>query len=242
MGIGIDIGGSFTDVVEFKNGEFRHLNTFKTEDVLKDPSLVEFEGAVYGVAAWIRGGRIVKAPNLRGNLNFLAGKKIENDANCFAAYSKWITKKKNIFAVTLGTGVGSGVVVEGKLYRGRGLAAELGHVYVGGDITCTCGEKGHLECHFSGWRIKQIFGREATKEEIKAMKGFDVLCLEIAKAVMILDPEVVTIGGRLGRVFNEEDFTKIYEYLPKEFDVDVKIIGDDLAVAKGAALISEGLV
>ena len=66
--------------------------------------------------------------------------------------------------------------------------------------------------------------------------------MEIAKAVMILDPEVVTIGGRLGRVFNEEDFTKIYEYLPKEFDVDVKIIGDDLAVAKGAALISEGLV
>ena len=242
MGIGVDIGGSYTDVVEFRNGKFTHVKTIETAEALSNPDQIEYENAVYGVAAWIRNGRIVKAPNLKGNLDFLKGKRIENDANCFAAYSKFVTKKRNIFAVTLGTGVGSGVIIDGKLYRGRGLAAELGHVYVGGNVICSCGGRGHLECYFSGWRVKQIFGREANKNELKRVEGFEVLCREIAKAVMILDPEVVTIGGRLGRVFNEEDFKKIYEYLPEEFDVEVKIIDDDLAVAKGAALISEGLV
>ncbi len=242
MGIGVDIGGSYTDVVEFKSGKFTHVKTLKTEEALANPRQIDFENAVYGVAAWIRNGKIIRAPNLKGSLDFLSGKRIENDANCFAAYSKFVTGKKHIFAVTLGTGVGSGLIVDGKLYRGRGLAAELGHVYVGGDEVCSCGGRGHLECYFSGWKIKRIFGREALRREIKELEGFEILCREIAKAVMILDPEVVTIGGRLGRVFNEEDFTKVYEYMPEEFDVEIKVIDDDLAVAKGASLISEGLV
>ena len=95
-----------------------------------------------------------------------------------------------------------------------------------------------MENFFSGWAIKKKFGREIERDEIVKFKGFEILCKEVAKAVMILDPQLVAFGGRISEKLREEDFYLIYDYLPEEFDPEIKVIKDGLAVAKGAALLS----
>lgn len=78
---------------------------------------------------------------------------IENDANA-AAFGEYSVSGKgsNCFVtVTLGTGVGSGVVIDGKIFRGfNGIAAEIGHsTLVHDGIECTCGKRGCWECYAS---------------------------------------------------------------------------------------------
>ena len=78
---------------------------------------------------------------------------IENDANA-AAYGEYIANGNNVNSyifMTLGTGVGGGIIINGKIYRGFNYAgAEIGHssIVIDGK-TCTCGKKGCFECYAS---------------------------------------------------------------------------------------------
>lgn len=72
---------------------------------------------------------------------------VENDANAAAlgGWARW-GQRDSLVLLTLGTGVGGGVVdVDGRLLRGTGTGAELGHIYAGGDAPCGCGGVGCLE-------------------------------------------------------------------------------------------------
>jgi len=240
MGYGIDVGGTYTDVVAYGNGKFEHILTIKTQEFLKKTHLLEkYKSGVFAIAGWIRGGEVLKTPNIKGfDTGIFRGVRMENDANCFAIYCKQFFKKPNIFAVTLGTGIGSAIIAKGELYKGRGLASEIGHAFVGGNDTCVCGGKGHLETHFSSWTIKRRCGRELRRDEIVRLESFELLCREIAKVILILDPDAVVFGGRLAMDLEEQDFERIYSYLPPEFDPEIRIIKDPLAVAKGAAILA----
>ncbi len=108
-------------------------------------------------------GAVVKSGNL-GLRNFKIRKRVEerlslpvrvsNDANLAALGEMrygFGGKYKNVVFITLGTGVGSGIIIDGKLYEGnRGAGAELGHVVVkmGGE-PCTCGRRGCIEAYAS---------------------------------------------------------------------------------------------
>jgi len=87
---------------------------------------------------------------------------LENDANCAAFGEKWAgagRDAKNIVLFTLGTGIGGGIVIDGKLWRGaRGSAAELGHqcVEVNG-LPCGCGNRGCLEVYASATGMVRRF-------------------------------------------------------------------------------------
>ena len=80
--------------------------------------------------------------------------KVSNDANC-AALGETVfgagKGAKNTVMLTLGTGVGTGIVVDGKLLTGnRSAGAEGGHITINfGGATCGCGKKGHLEAYAS---------------------------------------------------------------------------------------------
>ena len=87
-----------------------------------------------------------------------------NDANaaalgeCFMGAAKGC---KNVLMVTLGTGVGGGIVVDGKLYNGtHGLAGEIGHfpLYADG-APCTCGRRGCFELYASTRTLSRSAGR-----------------------------------------------------------------------------------
>ena len=105
---------------------------------------------------------------------------VSNDANA-AAYGELVyggaKGMKNFITFTLGTGVGSGIVVDGKLVHGStGGAGELGHnILIPDGRPCSCGRKGCLETYTSARGIVQTFCelRKATPDYNGQLKGVD---------------------------------------------------------------------
>jgi glucokinase len=111
------------------------------------------------VAAW-------RAFPLRDHLEASLGRRVvvDNDANAWALGEFWrgaAQGYRNVVLLTLGTGVGGGLIVDGKLVHGRsGMAAELGHVMVQPDgIPCDCGAHGCLESYASASGIERMLVR-----------------------------------------------------------------------------------
>ncbi len=186
----------------------------------------------------VEDGIVVKAPNvpsldgfslttaLRDELNLPAI--LENDANAAAVGEMWQGAgrgRRTIVCVTLGTGVGGGIILNGELWRGvDGAAAEIGHMCVDpfGGVACGCGSRGCLEVYASATAIVRM-AREAsprypesllsisadlTSEAIYSagLEG-DELALEVfrrmgvylgiglANLINIINPEMIVIGG-----------------------------------------------
>ena len=143
---------------------------------------------------------------------------IDDDANCAAlGEATFGAARGTTSSVTLvvGTGVGSGLIIGGDLYRGaHSLAGELGHVLVerGGRL-CSCGRQGCLEAMANGAALHARAGKAfasaadvfAAAEQgdelaLAAVKTTaDYLAIGIAAAVSMLDPECVVLAGGLGR-------------------------------------------
>lgn len=154
-------------------------------------------------------GVILNPPNLPCWRNFpLAEKirrkhdvtvKVDNDGNAAAlAETRWGAARgyKNVFYATLGTGVGSGIVFDGKIYHGRtGSAAEGGHVSIDyrGPI-CRCGKPGCIEAYASGTavaqraRAKLAQGQKSSMLELAGGRVEDVTGEVIGKAFAVQDP------------------------------------------------------
>jgi glucokinase len=126
-------------------------------------------------------GLVVKAPNIPELDQLNLGQaldpllpwpvSLENDANLFAwgeAYMGAGRGEKNLLGITLGTGVGGGLVLEGRLWQGsKGTAAEIGHITIepGGE-RCNCGNQGCLETLASAtWTVKWTVAQLAAGEE-----------------------------------------------------------------------------
>ena len=150
-----------------------------------------------------------------------------NDANSAALGEKWIGAGKgykDIVAITIGTGVGGGIIVNDKILLGRrGLAGEVGHIVIHGDgMECSCGNTGCLEKYASMTalvrRVSALqkknpshfpkdFGENINGRKIfDALKGnsllekavdnwVDDISLGIISLVHIFNPELVIIGG-----------------------------------------------
>jgi glucokinase len=186
----------------------------------------------------VAAGVIVKAPNLPCLNGFeltaalTAELKrpaiLENDANAAAIGEMWQGAGRNrrtIVCVTLGTGVGGGIILDGELWRGvNDSAAEIGHMCVDpfGGVACMCGSRGCLEVYASATAIVRMT-REARprypnsvlqpKQELTSEKIYraglagDELALEVfrrmgvylgiglANLINILNPEMIVIGG-----------------------------------------------
>src|SRR4051812_32777745 len=105
---------------------------------------------------------VLKAP-LRAALAAATGHPlvVDNDANVATLGEVTYGAAKNVqhaLLVTLGTGIGGGLLLDGRIYRGaRGFAAEIGHITVERDgPLCACGERGHWEAIASGTALGRI--------------------------------------------------------------------------------------
>ncbi len=93
---------------------------------------------------------------------------IDNDANCFALGEYWWGAGRgteHFCALTLGTGVGGGIILDGEIWRGAdGMAGEIGHMIIEADgRPCDCGSRGCFEQYVSATAIKQ-FAVEALRD------------------------------------------------------------------------------
>ncbi len=136
---------------------------------------------------------------------------MNNDANIFVyaeAVAGVARGSKRVIGLTLGTGVGSGYFVDGKIETGaHGGASEIGHsVIVANGIKCTCGGRGHVEDYISSRFFHRNGGASAQKLAVLARQGnkrakkiFDDMAFylgcALANIVNFWDPEVIVIGG-----------------------------------------------
>lgn len=149
---------------------------------------------------------------------------LDNDANLAALAEHYIGSLKSVdtgILLTLGTGVGGGVIINGKPYRGgNGLGLEVGHMVIGDNFfNCSCGKNGCFETFASATAIVRHFEKmlsdqditvdyEVSSKEIfeRAQKGEDLpkqavdryttyLARGIVNIINVMDPEVISLGG-----------------------------------------------
>jgi len=142
---------------------------------------------------------------------------MDNDANLMCLAESRLGAARGLpYAVclTLGTGVGGGIIVDGRLYRGANNATgEVGHLPINEDgPACNCGGKACLETYVGNNRIlaraKKIFGRNIPLEEISRLAADsnkkavalwssigEYLGVALVGVVNLLNPDVVVIGG-----------------------------------------------
>ncbi|MFT4343600.1 MAG: ROK family protein [Candidatus Woesearchaeota archaeon] len=266
MEIGIDCGGTKTEAIVVDGDTvIDHKFVLKpatkqtvfsvVHSLLKKYPEVTFIGI--GFPAPIDNGKVHFAPNIPGWDNvdiahevmskFGIPCKVENDANCFAlgeAYENNLLDK-TVVGITLGTGLGCGIVIHGKLHTGStGIGGEIGHIPF---------EKATLEDATS----KKFFLGNYKIEPKDAMQKAllkDVKYTRIVKqygknlgkmlatVVQTLDPEYVIFGGNISRSFGlfEEEMMKtaqkyIYPHTLKKLNVRSSSIPH--AACRGAVLL-----
>lgn len=125
---------------------------------------------------------------------------VENDANCVAiAEAKLGCKKKNFIVLTLGTGIGGGMVLNGELYKGEGYASEPGHIILdnGRSFEQLWQENRKLTRKYFGrtMMIKELVKRKDKKSERVLKKLAVCLGQGIGSLVNVFDPEVIILAG-----------------------------------------------
>jgi len=200
---------------------------------------------------------------LKEDLEKKLGQKIsmENDANCFAIAESTLGVAKGfdvVFGVIMGTGVGGGIVINGKIHQGRtNIAGEWGHhtLHQNGN-NCYCGKQGCVETYISGpaleKRWKELTGKSQNMPEIiqnieiSKVKQWKDEFLEnfgfgLANVIDILDPDVIVLGGGLSNIdfLYTEGKNSVYQKVFSDL-VDTPImknkLGDSAGVF-GAALL-----
>lgn len=182
-------------------------------------------------------GVVYKAVNLGWNV-FSIKEKLEehlklpvmagNDANVAALGEMWKgggLGSRNLVMVTLGTGVGGGIIVDGRILTGfTGAGGEIGHIHVEDQETevCGCGNRGCLEQYASATGITRLANRKlkesgmdsmlrngkiSARTVFDAVKAKDALAMEVAEEfgrylgnglagiACVVNPEVIVIGG-----------------------------------------------
>lgn len=147
--------------------------------------------------------------------------RMENDANCFAlaeALHGAGAGARCVFGVILGTGVGGGIVFDGRIWSGsQGIAGEWGHMTLDPEgPDCYCGRRGCVEMFLSGPAVERVYrevsGESAQAEEVwtRAAAGDAAAAAAIesyradfgfalAQVVNLLDPDVIVLGGGVSK-------------------------------------------
>jgi glucokinase len=181
------------------------------------------------------GSRVLACPNLPELDGFALGPEIarrtgrpaflENDANAAALAEAWMGAgrgSENLLLVTLGTGIGGGILLEGRIWSGKsGYAGEVGHIQAeSGGVPCGCGSSGCVEtvAGIAGWKRRAQGGLETRSSSlagkaldpaniVAAAKEGDAVALDvvngtaralgigIAATLLLLNLDRVVIGG-----------------------------------------------
>ncbi|PIN92934.1 hypothetical protein COU54_05060 [Candidatus Pacearchaeota archaeon CG10_big_fil_rev_8_21_14_0_10_31_24] len=269
MTLVLDIGGTNIRIAEVSKTSVKNKlivpNTKKKDTFLKTifqlidkypkPNKIGI-----GIAGFVKNGIILNSPNLPDikNLNLAKILKskykcpvlVENDANCAGlAELKYGSGKgkKNIILLTLGTGVGGAIILNGKLYKGNGFAGEPGHMKIheaqleskaSGTAVIIQARKQGIRC--SNALDVELLARQGNK---KAIKIYKEVGKNIGQAILsisyLIDPELFILGGGFSRApFIMEEIQKVTskDLLKRKINIVKAKFGDN------AGLIGAGLL
>lgn len=195
--------------------------------------------------------------------------RVANDADCAALGETSVGAGKgykNVLLLTLGTGVGSGFVLDGRIFEGGGIGgSEGGHMVIADNgEPCTCGRKGCLEAYASATALvreaKRATNKELKPEEIfaGAAAGDAQLCkvvedyirwlgIGIVNLVNIFRPQLVLLGGGLSaqkeillaplrEIVKNECFGRERAQIP---EIGIAMLGNDAGMIGAAGLFAE---
>jgi len=244
--IAVDLGGTNLRVALVRNNKIlkyikkktpkeKNLLIKEMEDSISEIITKKAVGIGVGSPGPLKDGIIKNPPNialknynLEKELRSKFKKKtvINNDVHCVAlAELKLGCRKKNFIVIALGTGVGGGIVIDGKLYTGQGFAGELGGIIIDD------GKSFEKLWQESREIMKKNLGKEMlVKDLIKMNSPESNVILDnmirylgqgIASVINIFDPEVIILNGGLkeaGEAFLKmiRKEVKKYSVLPKE--------------------------
>lgn len=196
------------------------------------PGAVDADGYMVNGAVNIGWGAFDLAETLKKELDLPVTVKAGNDANVAALGEMWQGGGKgysNLVAVTLGTGVGGGIIIDGRILTGtNGAGGEIGHIHIEDAETETCGckNKGCLEQYASATGVTRLANRRLAKDDAPSMlrggeisaktvfdavKAGDKVAIEIAEqfgeylgkglaaVASVVDPQIFVIGGGVSK-------------------------------------------
>ena len=167
--------------------------------------------------------------------------KMDNDANCFTLGESYYGQGKQsnyVLGLTIGTGLGSSLVINKRVYRGHHNGIELGHILIKRNHSLK-----HLEYYLSGTGLtnlylqkkKQLLStteiiKRAQKKELIAQASlkefYDYLKLGIINAILGFDPDIVIVGGGISQTDLpwKKIFQEIKQSIPLPIYQQVKIV------------------
>jgi glucokinase len=198
-------------------------------------------------------GVILNPPNLPGWVNvplqemaqarFGLPVRVENDCNSAGLAEARFGAAKgcdSVFYAAIGTGIGSGIILDGKIYHGKnGAAAEGGHVTIDyrNEKVCRCGSIGCIEALASGHVLKDLgaFDLNTLATQLGAWLG---------SVVSLLDPDIIVIGGGVAQI-GEPLFQRLRAIVPgrtinphaKELPIVPARFGAEAGVVGAAAIL-----
>lgn len=248
MYIGIDVGATKIQGISFENGKIvesiKEMTSKEPKELIKQiinicKKLIKENKKIEGIGLGFPGiierkeGKIIHLPSLPKIKNIQIKKilekkfkipiKIENDGKCMAISEFLFGEgkgKKNIVTLTLGTGIGGGIIINKKVYIGQGSAGELGHLTLDfKGYKCNCGRLGCFEEYAASRAIKRFAREEKMNTEVpleienlaragnkKAIKVYNrigyYLGIGIGTIIKTLDPEVVVLSGGLAHAYD----------------------------------------
>ena len=147
---------------------------------------------------------------------------VDNDVNISALGERSVAwpKTDHLIFVKVATGIGAGIVSDGRLLRGaKGIAGDIGHVRVarGADVPCQCGNRGCLEALASGPAIARTLSAQGIEartvaDVVELVKAGNIEAIQAVRqagrdigevltaSVSLLNPSVISIGGAMARV------------------------------------------
>lgn len=226
LGVVINADNSITsehDVIREVRHPTPHASKLVDTLTVLAGELGEVDTIGVGVPGLITLDGVMRAsPNIPGSVDVFVGSElserlgrrvhVDNDGN-LAAFAEWRygagRGARNMWMVTLGTGIGGGHVLDGKVQRGvNGFAGEIGHMVVNPDgPRCTCGRKGCWEVYASGRGLKMLAAGEPGESVIERARRGDAdavtvleafarwVALGLSNLTNISDPDVIVIGG-----------------------------------------------
>ena len=154
---------------------------------------------------------------------------VDNDANAVALAELWfghedVRKARNIILVFVGEGIGTGIIIDGEVYRGeKGAAGEFGHMYISDNapVACSCGRSDCWEAHASEKAIVKRYNNGQTESgsiDIEQLIGLakngerratsvlkdsaKYLGIGISNLIIGFSPEVVIVSGSMVRAWD----------------------------------------